>query len=166
MSLVEHRKESEKAGRQISGSACKSIYVVGILEAVYMKTGIAVDIYADARKGLHYTDRVDTSENTGESLDGSSCERDGMAQVAGYRSCLAIRRYRRPFKIIGQGIPFPGRNLGESLAGKEQAGEDYRYSEVLHNSNPLTILAVRGFRVVSPGIEPGTQGFSVLCSTI
>ena len=33
------------------------------------------------------------------------------------------------------------------------------------NKKPNFIAEVRLFEVVPPGIEPGTQGFSVLCST-
>ena len=33
------------------------------------------------------------------------------------------------------------------------------------NKKPNFISEIRLFEVVPPGIEPGTQGFSVLCST-
>ena len=36
---------------------------------------------------------------------------------------------------------------------------------IIINKKPNFITEVRLFEVVPPGIEPGTQGFSVLCST-
>ena len=36
---------------------------------------------------------------------------------------------------------------------------------IIINKKPNFIAEVRLFEVVPPGIEPGTQGFSVLCST-
>ena len=36
---------------------------------------------------------------------------------------------------------------------------------IIINKKPSFIAEVRLFEVVPPGIEPGTQGFSVLCST-
>ena len=36
---------------------------------------------------------------------------------------------------------------------------------IITNKKPNLITEVRLFEVVPPGIEPGTQGFSVLCST-
>ena len=36
---------------------------------------------------------------------------------------------------------------------------------IITNKKPNFIAEVRLFEVVPPGIEPGTQGFSVLCST-
>ena len=36
---------------------------------------------------------------------------------------------------------------------------------IITSKKPNLITEVRLFEVVPPGIEPGTQGFSVLCST-
>ena len=36
---------------------------------------------------------------------------------------------------------------------------------IITSKKPNFIAEVRLFEVVPPGIEPGTQGFSVLCST-
>ena len=36
---------------------------------------------------------------------------------------------------------------------------------IITSKKPNSITEVRLFEVVPPGIEPGTQGFSVLCST-
>jgi hypothetical protein len=50
------------------------------------------------------------------------------------------------------------------MMGLSQKYDLYQY--LLKNKNPLSYQGVFVFDVVvPPGIEPGTQGFSVLCST-
>ena len=40
-----------------------------------------------------------------------------------------------------------------------------RTNKTLSQQKTLIIKGLQGLNVVPPGIEPGTQGFSVLCST-
>ena len=74
--------------------------------------------------------------------------------------------------------PFQGCRITEQIRVKSPKTEDIKNFKVTISigfcafdlgttltENPLSEYTERGFSVVPPGIEPGTQGFSVLCST-
>ena len=68
--------------------------------------------------------------------------------------------YRQVFKVAG-GIKF-------RIFNCRTYQNSYTYSDTKlakNNKKPQQKHFYCGFFVVSPGIEPGTQGFSVLCST-
>ena len=60
--------------------------------------------------------------------------------------------------------------IREAIDGKNgskngQVGEKVGEKQDKKNANLFILLRLAFLFVVSPGIEPGTQGFSVLCST-